>query len=149
MELSVFSAHQTQLYYVANSDFSWYSVIVRRQISWNFWIKYFHLICHLILTKINCITLKIRSKADFKSKSQNIWQQTSLFSSTVMQMICVMEYLLSYSCMFQVEICSQLEICKSVCMFIVHTIMFGIKRWSVYPGIQVKSTKISYIGTLF
>jgi hypothetical protein len=27
--------------------------------------------------------------------------------------------------------------------------MFGIKRWSVYPGIQVKSTKISYIGTLF
>ena len=40
------------------------------QISWNFWIKYFHLICHLILTKINCITLKIRSKADFKSKSQ-------------------------------------------------------------------------------
>ena len=29
MELSVFSAHQTQLYYVANSDFSWYSVIVR------------------------------------------------------------------------------------------------------------------------
>jgi len=37
-----------------------------------FFIKYFHLICHLILIKINCITLKIRSKADFKSKSQNI-----------------------------------------------------------------------------
>ena len=53
-----------------------------------FWIKYFHLICHLILTKINCITLKIRSKADFKSKSQNIWQQIILFSSTVMQMKC-------------------------------------------------------------
>jgi hypothetical protein len=52
-----------------------------------FWIKYFHLICHLILTKINCITLKIRSKADFKSKSQNIWQQIILFSSTVMQNI--------------------------------------------------------------
>ena len=33
-------------------------------------IKYFHLICHLILTKINCITLKICSKADFKSKLQ-------------------------------------------------------------------------------
>jgi hypothetical protein len=32
--------------------------------------------------------------------------------------------LLSYSCMFQVEICSQqLEICKSVCMFIVHAII--------------------------
>ena len=46
------------------------------------------LICHLILTKINCITLKIRSKADFKSKSQNIWQQTILFSRTVMQRIC-------------------------------------------------------------
>jgi hypothetical protein len=49
--------------------------------------EYFHLICHLILTKINCITLKIRSKADFKSKSQNIWQQIIMFSSTVMQMI--------------------------------------------------------------
>jgi len=51
-------------------------------------MKYFHLICHLILTKINCITLKIRSKTDFKSKSQNIWQQKILFSSTVMPMIC-------------------------------------------------------------
>ena len=47
-----------------------------------------HLICHLIFTKINCITLKIRSKADFKSKSQNICQQIILFSRTVMQMIC-------------------------------------------------------------
>jgi hypothetical protein len=56
--------------------------------SWNFWIKYFHLIWHLILTKINCITLEIRSKADFKSKSQNIWQQIILFSRTIMQMIC-------------------------------------------------------------
>jgi hypothetical protein len=54
----------------------------------NFWIKYFHLICHLILTKINCITLKICSKADFKSKSQNIWQQIILLSRTVMQRIC-------------------------------------------------------------
>ena len=51
-----------------------------------FWNKYFHLICHLILTKINCITLKIRSKADFKSKSQNIWQQIILSSRG--QMIC-------------------------------------------------------------
>jgi hypothetical protein len=33
------------------------------------------------------MTLKVRSKADFKSKSQNIWQQIILFSSTVMQMI--------------------------------------------------------------
>jgi hypothetical protein len=33
----------------------------------------------VILTKINCITLKIRSKADFKSKSQNIWQQKLCF----------------------------------------------------------------------
>ena len=40
-----------------------------------------HLICHLILTKINCIRLKIRSKADFKSKSENIWQQIILFSA--------------------------------------------------------------------
>jgi hypothetical protein len=37
----------------------------------------------------NCITLKIHSKADFKSKSQNIWQQTILFSHRVMQMICM------------------------------------------------------------
>jgi hypothetical protein len=51
-------------------------------------VEFFHLICHLILTKINCITLKICSKADFKSKSQNIWQQIILFSHTVMQMIC-------------------------------------------------------------
>jgi hypothetical protein len=43
--------------------------------------------CHLLLTKINCITL-FRSKADLKSKSQNIWQQIILFSRTVMQMIC-------------------------------------------------------------
>jgi hypothetical protein len=55
-----------------------------KDISWNFWIKYFH----LILTKISCITLEIHSKADFKSKSQNIWQQIILFSRTVMQMIC-------------------------------------------------------------
>jgi hypothetical protein len=33
------------------------------------------------------ITLKIGSKADSKSKSQNIWQQIILFSRTVMQMI--------------------------------------------------------------
>jgi hypothetical protein len=67
-----------------------FAYLYERPISWNFWIKYFHLICHLILPKINCITLKIRSKADFKSKSQNIWQQIILFSSIVMQMICAM-----------------------------------------------------------
>jgi hypothetical protein len=43
-----------------------------------------------LLTKINCRTLNIRSKADFKSKSQNIWQQIILFSRTVMQMICAL-----------------------------------------------------------
>ena len=32
----------------------------------------------LNLTKINCITLKIHSKAEFMSKSQNIWQQIIL-----------------------------------------------------------------------
>jgi hypothetical protein len=31
---------------------------------------------------------QIRSKGDFKSKSQNIWQQIILFSRTVMQRIC-------------------------------------------------------------
>ena len=61
---------------------SWKLKSYERQISWNFWIKYFHLICHLNLTKINCITLKISSKADFKSKSQNIWQQIILSSRT-------------------------------------------------------------------
>ena len=36
----------------------------------------------------------------------------------------ILHQLLSYSCMFQVEICSQqLEICKSVCMFIVLAIV--------------------------
>jgi hypothetical protein len=40
----------------------------------------------LNLTKINCITSKIRSKAEFMRKSQNIWQQIILFSSTVIQM---------------------------------------------------------------
>ena len=45
-------------------------------------------LCHLILTEINCITLKICSNADFKSKSLNSWQQIILFSHTVMQMIC-------------------------------------------------------------
>ena len=44
----------------------------------------------MILTKINCITLKFCSKADFKSKSQNIWQQIFLSSRTVMQMICAL-----------------------------------------------------------
>jgi hypothetical protein len=43
----------------------------------------------LNLTKINCITLKICSKAEFMSKSQNIWQQIILLCTTVMQMICV------------------------------------------------------------
>jgi hypothetical protein len=33
-------------------------------------------------------SLKVIWKADFKSKSQNIWQQIILFSRTVMQMIC-------------------------------------------------------------
>jgi hypothetical protein len=41
----------------------------------------------LNLTKINCITLKIRSKAEFMNKSQNIWQQI-ITVVTVMQMIC-------------------------------------------------------------
>ena len=39
----------------------------------------------LNLAKINCITLKIRSKAEFMSKSQNIWQQIILWCTTVMQ----------------------------------------------------------------
>ena len=42
----------------------------------------------LNLTKINCITLKIRSKAEFMSKSQNIWQEIIMLCTTVMQMIC-------------------------------------------------------------
>jgi hypothetical protein len=62
----------------------------------NFWIKYVHLISHLILIKINCITLTIRSKADFKCKSQNIWQQITLFSSTVMHHMRVTQDLNSF-----------------------------------------------------
>ena len=55
------------------------------------------MICRLILTKINWITLKIHSKADFKSKSQNIWRQIILFSSTVMQMMCAWPKILTLS----------------------------------------------------
>jgi hypothetical protein len=55
------------------------------------------LICHLMLTKINCITLKIHSKADFKSKSQNIWQQIILCSRTVMQRICAWPKIWTFS----------------------------------------------------
>jgi len=39
----------------------------------------------LNLTKINCITLKIHSKAEFMSKLQNIWQRIILLCTTVMQ----------------------------------------------------------------
>ena len=39
----------------------------------------------LNLAKINCITLKIRSKTEFMSKSQTIWQQIILLCTTVMQ----------------------------------------------------------------
>ena len=49
----------------------------------------FSLNMSLNLSKINCITLKIHSKEDFRSKSQNIWQQIILCSRTVMQRICV------------------------------------------------------------
>ena len=82
-------ADNYKLYY---QMFSWYvfiliSDVYERPMSCNFLIKYFHLLCHLILTKINCITLKICSKADFKSKSQNIWQQIILLFRTVVQMI--------------------------------------------------------------
>ena len=77
--------------------FNKYLKYYERQISWNFFIKYFHLICHLILTKINCITLTIRSRADFKSKSQNIWQQIILSSRTVMQMICAWPNIWTFS----------------------------------------------------
>jgi hypothetical protein len=70
--------------------------LYERPISWNFFIKYFHLICHLILTQINCITLKIRSKADFKSKSQNIYgfqyiydPKSVRFSIYIQFLICV------------------------------------------------------------
>jgi len=42
----------------------------------------------LKLTKINCITLKIRSIAEFMSKLQNIWQKIIMLCTTVMQMIC-------------------------------------------------------------
>ena len=48
--------------------------------------------CHLILTKINCISLKIHSKADFKSKAQNI----SVFQYSNAKDMCVTQDLNSF-----------------------------------------------------
>jgi hypothetical protein len=53
------------------------------------WTNFFCNYSYVVHTKyfffFFCITLKIHSKADFKSKSQNIWQQIILFSRTVKQ----------------------------------------------------------------
>ena len=54
--------------------------------------------------------------------------------------------LLSYSCMFQVEICSQqLEICKSVCMFFVFAIIVETRRWKWWSPLAIYSA-ITNIG---
>ena len=87
MQLEHFQQQNKNKYCLLWTQFSLFKVIWKANIV-EFFIKYFPLICHLILTKINCITLQIRSKADSKSKSQNIWQQIILFSRTIMQMIC-------------------------------------------------------------
>jgi hypothetical protein len=83
------------------------------------------LICHLILTKINCITLKICSKADFKSKLQNIWEQIIPVIS--------LKYLFPEK-MF-IEICCQnWQKCNTIC---VTTFFYWISR--------VCQKKIKYI----
>jgi hypothetical protein len=51
--------------------------------------------------------------------------------------------LLSYSCMFQVEICSQqLEICKSMCMFIILTSDFKSKSQNIWQQIILLSRTV-------
>jgi hypothetical protein len=48
--------------------------------------------------------------------------------------------LLSYSCMFQVEICSQqLEICKSVCMFIVLALLWRLINFRLFCSDDCRS----------
>jgi hypothetical protein len=77
--------------WLLHEDFHCKVAIIKleRQISWNFWIKYFHLICHLILSKINCITLKSAQKQILRV-NRKIFDSTKIimFSCTVMQMIC-------------------------------------------------------------
>jgi hypothetical protein len=105
----------------------------------NFWIKYFHLISHLILTKINCITLKIRSKADFKCKSQNIWQQIILFSSTVMHHMRVTQDLNSFGEIIAHAQCSFDEKKK---IFLVYHIRIIAKNNGSYDMKQTDSSII-------
>jgi hypothetical protein len=81
----------------------------------NWWKKkiYIYILC--VPHKNNC-KKKIGSH-DMKQTDSSI---------IIVRNVCVLTVvpLLSYSCMFQVEICSQqLEICKSVCMFIVLAII--------------------------
>jgi hypothetical protein len=48
-----------------------------------FFIKYFHLICHLILTKFNRITLKIRSK--YLTADNSVFQYSNANNMRVTQ----------------------------------------------------------------
>jgi hypothetical protein len=83
-------------------------------------IKHFgHWYLFVLLYLWNGNSYKISVESLFLEKYQlkNLQCKQNLFWITVV-------LLLSYSCMFQVEVCSQqLEICKSVCMSIIHAIV--------------------------
>jgi hypothetical protein len=71
-----------------------------------------------IWTKINCITLKIHSKADFKSKSQNNWQQIILFSRRVIQMICAWPKIWTLS--GRLSLMRNVQLMKKIYIYCVH-----------------------------
>jgi hypothetical protein len=102
-----------------------------------FLFKYFHLICHLILNKINCITLKIRSKAVFKSKSQNIWQQIILLhtflTKIIVESVCFIScepfFWCNYSYVVHTEYiftCLQ-QTCTRICRFLIFGNIFRLE----------------------
>jgi hypothetical protein len=75
-------------------------------------------LCTLFLQCSNSLCLPVSEEKIYYTSFEwrNVFPENSIWNTT--------EPLLSYSCMFQVEICfQQLEIWKSVCMFIVLAII--------------------------
>jgi hypothetical protein len=87
------------------------------------------------------LTLKIRSKADFKSKSQNIWQQIILFSSTVMQMICAWHNIWNHGCWGKHAYIPDNDY-RGICLFhVVWTIFFCNYSYVVHTEYIFTSTE--------
>ena len=79
------------------------------------WIHALHDFSVMVEIFFRCI-----SKLSFKVILHQLWWRIFFPDNSIWNTAVP---LLSYSCMFQVEICSQqLEICKSMCMFIVFVI---------------------------